>query len=192
VLQPDAFIVGEQVYLRALREEDAEGQYPAWFNDEETCRGNSHHRFPYTSGAARDYIRDTSARPDCLILAMVLRDGDRHVGNIALQGIDPVCRSAEFAIVIGERASWGKGYGKEASRLLVAHGFRSLNLHRIHCGTFETNASMRRLAEYLGMREEGRRRDAGFKDGRFVDTIEYGVLRSEFDDRWPALALARS
>ena len=181
--QKMAFLSGPRVYLRALGELDAQGAYADWFNDEEVCRGNSHHVFPYTAESALEYIRAVRARRDCLVLAVVLRDGDRHIGNISLQSIDPISRSAEFAIVMGDKATWGKGYGEEAGALIVAHGFRTLNLHRIYCGTFESNQGMRKLAERLGMREEGRRRDAAFKDGEFVDVIEYGVLNSEFDAR---------
>ena len=132
--------------------------------------------FRTAAEGALEYIRAVRARRDCLVLAVVLRDGDRHIGNISLQSIDPISRSAEFAIVMGDKATWGKGYGEEAGALIVAHGFRALNLHRIYCGTFESNQGMRKLAERLGMREEGRRRDAAFKDGEFVDVIEYGVL----------------
>ena len=55
-----------------------------------------------------------------------------------------------------------------------------LNLNRIACGTFENNKGMRKLAEYLGMCEEGRRRRAVYKYGRYVDVIEYGVLKDEY------------
>jgi len=176
----DAFLIGERIYLRALRDEDADGPYAGWFNDEEVCRGNGHHVHPYTREAAVAYIRETRNRKDCLVLAIALIDGAPHVGNVALQHIDPIARSAEFAIVIGEREAWGKGVGKEAGGLIVRHGFTALNLNRIHCGTFESNDAMRRLALDLGMREEGRRREAAFKDGRFVDVVEFGVLRAEF------------
>ncbi len=40
---------------------------------------------------------------------------------------------------------------------------------------------MRRVAERLGMREEGVRRQAAFKDGAYVDVVEYGVLRAEYE-----------
>ena len=190
--QPEyAFLNGQRVYLRALRDDDARGPYASWFNDEEVCRGNSHHIFPYTPEGALEYIRDVRTRRDLLVLAVVLRDGDRHIGNISLQSIDAISRSAEFAVVIGDRSTWGKGYGEEAAALIVAHGFRTLNLHRIYCGTFDGNQGMRKLAERLGMREEGRRREAAFKDGKFVDVIEYGILESEFDGHAP-LAGARS
>jgi ribosomal-protein-alanine N-acetyltransferase len=187
----DAFLIGQRVYLRALRDEDADGPYAGWFNDEEVCRGNSHHVHPYTREAALAYIRDTRARKDSLVLAIALIDGAPHVGNVALQRIDPIARSAEFAIVIGERDAWGKGVGKEAGGLICQHGFSALNLHRIHCGTLATNEAMRRLALDLGMREEGTRREAAFKDGRFVDCVEFGVLRAEFAAR-PAPEPAQS
>jgi ribosomal-protein-alanine N-acetyltransferase len=174
------FLSGERVYLRALVEEDAQGPYPTWFNDPEVCRGNSHHVLPYGRAAALDYIRHVNQARDSLVLAIVTRDGDRHVGNIALQGIHPVYHSAELSIVIGDRSVWGTGVGTEAAHLLCDHGFSAMNLYRIGCGTFDDNVAMRRLAAALGMREEGRRRQAAFKQGRWVDVVEYGVLAAEY------------
>lgn len=177
---PAPFLEGRSLFLRPLVAADAEGPYPTWFNDAEVCRGNSHHVFPYRPEEARAYIEESARRRDRLVLAVVLRDGERHIGNIALQGIHPVYRSAEFSIVIGDRGAWGKGYSSEAAELICRHGFTALNLHRIGCGTFADNLAMQRLAARLGMREEGRRREAAYKDGRYVDVIEYGVLKAEF------------
>jgi RimJ/RimL family protein N-acetyltransferase len=174
------FLRGQRIDLRALLETDADGPYAGWFNDAETCRGNSHHVRPYSPDDARRYIRETAADPAVLVLAIVQRDDGRHIGNIALQRIHPVHRTAELAIVVGERDAWGRGYATEAARLLCDHGFDALNLHRIGCGTFAGNAGMRRLAERLGMREEGVRRQAAYKDGAYVDVVEYGVLREEY------------
>lgn len=174
------FLKGERLYLRPLVAEDAEGPYPEWLNDPEVCRGNSHHVFPYGSDAAAAFIAEVSERRDSLTLAIVVTDGDRHVGNIALQAIHPVYRSAEFAILIGDRSVWGTGLGAEAGRLLCTHGFSSMNLHRIGCGTFADNFAMCKLAVRLGMKEEGRRREAAFKNGRYIDVLEYGVLRRDF------------
>lgn len=177
------FLVGERLYLRALVESDADGPYPGWLNDEEVSRGNSHHLIPYTKDAAATYIRQTLNTGDALVLAIVLHRDHRHIGNIALQNIDHTARSAEFAILIGDKDAWGQGYGLEAGRLLIHHGFSAFGLHRIACGTFEHNEAMRRLAQALGMREEGRRRQSAFKSGRYVDVIEYGLLREEFRSR---------
>ena len=176
-----SFLRGERIDLRPLVEADADGPYVSWFNDADTCRGNSHHVRPYSAADARAYIARVAAAPDQLVLAIVRREDGRHIGNIALQAINPVYRTAELSFMVGERDAWGQGYASEAARLLCDHGFRALNLHRVACGTFAGNGGMRRVAERLGMREEGVRRQAAFKDGAYVDVVEYGVLRAEYE-----------
>jgi len=178
-----SFLVGHRIALRALRPADVKGPYLHWLNDADVCRGNLHHVYPYSVEAAMAYVRTSSETQQHLILAITLRKDGRHIGNIALQNINAISRSAEFGILIGDKKVWGKGFGREAGRLLCNHGFSSLNLHRIACGTFEDNAAMRSLALSLGMKEEGRRRQAVFKQGRYVDMIEYGVLRAEYEEQ---------
>ncbi len=176
------FLTGERVYLRSLTEADAEtGEYPNWLNDAEVCSGNSHHRFGYSRPQALAHIRYLRDDRSSLVLAIALKDTDRHIGNISLQQIDPVSRSAEFAILVGAKDCWGKGLSFEAARLIVAHGFSELNLHRIYLGTFEHNTAMRAVARKLGMTEEGRRREAVWKRGSWIDVVEYGLLAHEYD-----------
>ncbi|WP_269531999.1 GNAT family N-acetyltransferase [Chitinimonas sp. BJYL2] len=175
-----AFLAGKRVRLRALTEADADGPYVSWLNDAEVCAGNSHHVFPYGRDAARDFIRAANQRTDALTLAIELVADGRHVGNIALNQIHPRQRSAEFAVLLGDKSVWGTGVASEAAQLIVAHGFSALGLHRIHCGTFADNAGMIALARKLHMREEGRRVEAAWKDGRFVDVIEFAVLAREW------------
>jgi ribosomal-protein-alanine N-acetyltransferase len=176
---PSTFLAGELVALRPLVESDAGGPYPGWLNDAEVCRYNSHHVYPYTAEQARDWIRSIPSR-DELVLAVTLREDGTHVGNISLQAIDRVSRSADLAILLGDRRVWGRGVGLESAQLVVAHGFGAMNLHRITCGTTDDNAAMRKIAERLGMRQEGVRREAAFNDGRYVDVIEYGLLADEY------------
>lgn len=178
------FLEGDNVHLRSPVPADADGPYPTWFNDAEVCQANGHHYYPYTRQDALEYIEHARTTEDALILAIVRDDDRRHIGNISLQDIDRIARIAEFAIVIGDKDSWGEGFSKEAGRLIMDHGFTELNLHRVHCGTFATNTAMQHLAEYLGMTEEGRRRDHAYKSGDYVDLVEYGVLRSEYEDKF--------
>jgi len=173
------FLIGKNVYLRGLSKEDLEGNYITWLNDGEVCAYSSHHVFPYSKESAETYIKSTSDSRAALVLAMVLKENDLHIGNIALQNIDYINRSAEFAILLGEKDYWGRGYSKEAAIMLVKHGFTELNLHRIYCGTTTENIAMKKLATSLGMVEEGRRRNASFKRGRYIDIIEYGLLKAE-------------
>ena len=174
------FLEGDLVILRPLEESDIEGNYAKWLNDKEVCEGNSHHVYPYTKEDGLSYIRHALSTKSAVILAVVDKESGTHIGNISLQNINQIYRTAEFAIIIGEKDFWGKGYAKEAAKLIIEHGFSALNLERIACGTFDGNTGMEKLATYLGMQEEGRRRSAVYKNGERKDMLEYGVLRDEF------------
>ncbi|MEQ1748226.1 MAG: GNAT family protein [Prosthecobacter sp.] len=177
---PPTFLEGRTVRLRPLRESDAEGPYPTWLNSMEVTAYNSHGVHPYTVASARAFIESATTREDRVILAIEDKASGRHIGNVSLQSIHPVFRSAELAILVGDVGIYGKGAGTESCRLIIEHGFSRLNLHRIHCGTFATNTGMIRIAHKLGMKEEGRRREAAYKNGDYVDVIEFGLLRSEY------------
>lgn len=185
------FLVGNYVYLRGLRLEDVERNYVNWLNDAEVCQYNSHHVFPFSMQEAEEYARSTFHSRNSLVLAIILKKGDLHIGNITLKNIDNVSRRAEFAIVMGEKKLWGRGYSKEAAFLMVNHGFMEMNLHRIYCGTSIDNISMQKLAEYLGMKKEGRRRDDLFKNGQYRDIVEYGVLKNEFNNKFKEGKMSR-
>lgn len=174
------FLKGERVNLRALQENDLNDTYLQWLNDEEICRFNSHAVFPNTVEKMKAYFAGLHTNHNQVILAMVDRMTGKHIGNVSLQNINWISRNAEFAILLGDKDFWGGGYGTEAAKLIVEYGFQRLNLHRIYCGTIEGNKGMIKLAEKLSMKEEGRRREAIYKDGRFLDIYEYGVLRNEY------------
>jgi RimJ/RimL family protein N-acetyltransferase len=177
------FIAGNRVILRTISIADLKGPYVGWFNDEAVCRYNSHHVFPYHEKQAKRYIERVVSSRDELVLAIVTKRSRAHIGNISLQKLDPVGRSAEFAIIVGDKKYWGKGYASEAARLIIAHGFEQMNLNRIYCGTSAWNVPMQRLALSMGMKREGRRRQAIFKHGRYADMLEYGLLRREYGRR---------
>lgn len=175
------FIEGNIVDLRPLSEGDVNQNYVNWLNDAEVCKYNSHHVFPYTLELAKKYVSDVQTSKSDIVLAIIAKKERTHIGNIALQKIHFVDQNAEYAIVLGDKDYWGKGVAKEASKLILKHGFGSLNLHRIYCGTSVKNIPMQNLAIALGFKQEGLRKEAMYKDGAFVDIIEYGLLKKDFN-----------
>ena len=168
------------MYLRAIEEADLNSNYRDWFNDEEICRYNSHHRFPNYDENMHEYYERVIKSHNNLVLAICDKKTNAHIGNIALESIDAINRSAELAILIGDKSHWGKGIGQEAAGLLIKHGFRELNLHRIYCGTLEDNVGMQKIAKALGFKEEGCSRESLYKYGAFRDSINYSLLQNEF------------
>lgn len=170
------FLEGKRIYLRPLRIEDVDGDYPNWFNDPVVCKYNRHARFPSTKEAMRQYLEKISHPATTIVLAITEKRTHRHVGNISLSNINWVDRNAELSIIIGEKEVWGKGYGGEACRLMISYAFETLNLHRIYAGTHEDNIAFQKIAKKLKMRIEGRSVDSVYKNGKYADTIWFYSL----------------
>jgi len=74
-----------------------------------------------------------------LVLAIISKSDNFHIGNIGLHNIDWFYRKAELGIIIGERNYQGKGLATEAVKLLLKHAFQRLNLHKVYLRTEEEN-----------------------------------------------------
>ncbi|MFA4941306.1 MAG: GNAT family protein [Patescibacteria group bacterium] len=179
----NSFIIGKKIYLRPIVKKDLNENYKNWFNDADVCMFNSHHRFPNYNEDMLYYYKKVIKTRNNLILAIIDKKTDSHVGNISLQNINYIDKAAELAVIIGDKKFWGKGIGKEAGNLILKHGFNDLNLHRISCGTSKENKGMQGLAGSLGFKREGVLREALYKNGRYNDIINYGLLKKEYEKK---------
>lgn len=172
--QNQYFLENEEIGLRRIELDDDLSNYLNWFNDQTVNEFNTHGVFPMDLQSLKNYI--TSLDQRILHLSVFVKAESKHIGNLSLQSIDLINRNAEFAIIMGEKDYWNKGYAYQASKLIIDHGFNKLNLYRVYCGTSELNLGMQKLALKLGMAEEGRRKGALAYNGRYVDLIEYGIV----------------
>ena len=187
-----AYLSGEHVVLRGAGPEDAETCAP-WFNDPEVIRYLNTGSRPNLVEHSREFLAQAVRSPADVVFAIIERETKRHIGNTALHKIDPLRRSAVFGIVIGVQSCWGKGYGTEATRLVVDYAFRRLNLHRIELEVAASHPIARRAYERAGFLVEGTRRDAMFVDGQYADALVMGILRPEWEARnGGATALSRA
>ena len=103
--------------------------------------------------------------------------GEKLIGQCGLVQHDPVAQTAELGITIGEREYWGRGYGRDAVRLLIEYGFRIRNLRKIWLTVHATNARAIRSYESVGFVEEGRQRAQVWSDGEYVDLVYMGLIK---------------
>ncbi len=111
-----------------------------------------------------------------LSLAIARRADCALVGAVSFK-ISRVHNHAELGYWIG-KPFWNKGYATESGRAMVACGFESLDLHRIHAHHFANNLSSGRVLEKIGLLYEGRLRDHVFKWGEYHDCLLYGLTRA--------------
>lgn len=178
--QQRPFLDGDKVYLRGLSREDLEGPWLDWFNDQENTQYMSHGTYPSSREGHTQFYQNVVLSRDNLVLAICLKANGRHVGNIGLHGINWLFRSAQLGIVIGERSVQGQGIGTEAAKIIVAHGFNRLNLHKIWLRTAEQNVVAKRAFEKAGFKAEGLLREEICRNGEWQNAVYMGLLESEF------------
>ena len=94
-------------------------------------------------------------------------------------------RHAALGLLVGDRASWGQGYGTEATRLLVRDAFETWNLNRVWLHVYEFNERALHIYQKVGFRTEGRLRQETFRAGHYWDTLVMGLLREEWKGALP-------
>ena len=182
---PEA-LIGESVVLRRHRPENL-AAYRRWFGDPEVARLTRYRDGPMRPDEIERFFTARVVGIDSLTLAVHLRKTDRLIGSCAFSQLDADNRSALYHITIGEKDLWGRGYGTEATELMLRHGFQNLGLHRISLSVFAFNERAIRSYRKVGFVVEGRARDAIFRDGRFWDEISMSLLEPE----WRALHAPR-
>jgi diamine N-acetyltransferase len=174
----------EDVYLRALELSDVD-RTQKWHNDPDLY-AMLVSPFRHVSHAAEEeWIRRKASYSQTEVqLAICLREGDQHIGNVHLTDIDWVARHACVGIFIGASQYWSKGYGRQAVRLILCHAFHDLGLHRVYLTVLEDNPRAIRTYEKCGFVVEGKLRQHDFKQGRFKDLILMGICVDDPGGDW--------
>jgi RimJ/RimL family protein N-acetyltransferase len=200
----------DRIILEPFERRYTETNYKNWFIDQEIVEHNSH-GLGYFTQKDIDSFLDSLHDGTKLVWAILSKEDKKcstiekdyhdpsrikkttitipnskcfHIGNISLQSINYINRSAEFAIIIGEKEYWGQGITTEAGNLVLYHGFDKLNLNRIWTGTSSTNIGMQKVAEKLGMKKEGVSRQGMYLNGVYVSVFHYGILKKEWENKF--------
>jgi len=175
-------LIGHRVVLRRHGPGNL-AAFKRWYSDPDIACLTRYQEGPMHPAEIERFFAARVVGPDSMALAVHLRDSGRLIGSCALSQLDGDNGSALYHITLGEKDTWGQGYGTEASELMLEHAFRVLALHRVALSVFEFNE--RAVKSYLkvGFVIEGRARDAIWRDGRYWDEISMSILESDWRHR---------
>jgi RimJ/RimL family protein N-acetyltransferase len=174
-------IYGERIRLRAIERADLE-RYVLWFNDPDVTQHLMRHLPMSMEDEERWFEGQHKLPEETRAMALDARDGKKwvHIGGAGLHDIDWQSRVAETGISIGDKRYWDRGFGTDAMRALLCHGFETLNLHRIFLRVFVDNERAIAVYRRLGFAEEGRLRKHFYRRGAYHDMLIMGILRPEW------------
>jgi len=172
-------LAGQSVTLRRHAPQNVTA-FRRWYADPEIARLARYQQAPMRPDEIERFFAARVVGPDALAMAVHERTTDRLIGTCAFSQLDGDNGSALYHITIGESDAWGRGYGTEATRLMVDHAFGALGLHRIALFVFEFNERAIRAYRRVGFVAEGRSRESVWRDGRWWDELAMSFLESDW------------
>jgi RimJ/RimL family protein N-acetyltransferase len=171
-------LTGRRVYLRPFGREDLP-YIQKWSNDAELRRLIGEVA-PMSQAETEKWYKELLVDKDRVWFAIVLKKGDRVIGEAGLLRMFKPWRKTDMTIIIGEKDAWKKGYGTEVGHLLLDYAFRRLGFHRISIGVVGFNKRALRFWERLGFKKEGVERDEYYYDNEYSDGVMMSILEDEF------------
>ncbi|MHA1521441.1 MAG: GNAT family N-acetyltransferase [Promethearchaeota archaeon] len=172
---------GTRIRLVAPRKEFIP-TFTKWMNDREILQYLLMYK-PMTLEAEEKWFAQVNTRDDSLlfsILTISSEEKETLIGNVGIEFIDHRNGVGGLGIVIGKKAFWGQGYGTEALKLIIAYAFDTLNLQKMEIEVFSSNPRALACYKKVGFIQEGRKRRRFYIRGQYVDAIQLGMLKEEF------------
>ncbi len=171
-------LIGKKCYLSPLNLEDAD-QYAQWLSDIDVGISLGCYTMQLNLKKEEKILEKMTERND-YVFGIIDKENDTLIGNCGLHDVNTIDGRAEFGIFIGDKSYWGKGFGKEATRLILDFGFNILNLHEIYLQVFEYNPAAIKLYEKVGFKRIGAFREAKHIGKRKFDVVIMDMLAEEY------------
>jgi RimJ/RimL family protein N-acetyltransferase len=165
---------GRRVILRRVEPSD----YPhilRWQNDPIVFRW-----MDYTRPFSEADIRESEQRAMVEGHPFIVEADGKPLGRIGLNNFRPRDRLASLYIFIGERETWGNGYGRDALMTLLAYAFDTCNLRMVELWTLADNERAIHLYKACGFVEEARLRARSWIEGEYIDHLVMSITAEEF------------
>ena len=172
------FMDGEKIYLRPINLNDID-LFCDCINSLD-IRHTFFTSFPTNHSRQEELLKNLYKEKDYIPFAIVVKETDEAVGVTAFHRMDMVSRAAIFSIIITDSKNWGKGYGSEATKLMVKYGFDVLNLNRIQLHVFGENDRGVKAYEKAGFVKEGLLGEAMYHNNQYCDFYVMGLLRKDY------------
>ncbi len=174
---------GFNAYLSDLQMADAD-EMARLANDREMSRGlATEFPYPYDRNNAVSFIESAT---ELMMRGIGFHLAIRRASDGAFLGVigaehNPLSKRCKIGFWLGKE-HWGKGYGKEAAKLMLHLCFTELEANRVVGEVHTFNERSMVLLSKLGFKKEGILRQESFIDGVYVDDVVLSILKEEYKD----------
>nr|WP_026681587.1 GNAT family protein [Priestia megaterium] len=167
----------DRLVLRELTNEDAEGIFACFSNDDLT-RFYGQETLKSIEEAEKfvDFFSKNYSEKRGIRWGIERKGTNGIIGTIGFNAWSPKHKRAEIGYEIHPE-QWTEGYISEAVSKVLSYGFDLMGLNRIGAVVFIENDASNKLLEKVGFQKEGVLRDYMYQGGKAYDTYVYSLLR---------------
>lgn len=176
-------LIGQNIYLRGLELSDVPELMKHWNNRE--LKQFLNKIAPQSIQEEEQWIRNTwneRKNGNSYVFGICLVETDLYIGNSEVRILDTISRRGNLGISIFNPDYWNKGHGTEAIRLILDYSFTTLNLHSAELEVFSNNPRAQRCYEKNGFKKTGVRREALFRDGKYINIFLLDITKKEWNN----------
>lgn len=171
-------LTGDLVVLRPVCVADAPALAAAALDPDVNRLTGTHTKFSLEE--LKRWYGSRAEHDDRLDLAIVECATGKTVGEVVLNNLNVHNRSCGFRTTLFGRRFFGRGLGTEASRMILAHAFETVGLHRIALEVYAFNPRARHVYEKIGFIHEGTQRQALRWQGDWIDAHIMAIVADEW------------
>jgi len=169
--------VTDQIRLTEFRRSDIDALLE-YLADEDIYKCTLRIPRPYTRTDAEQWFSqlEEEVKQGNAHIGWAIRQGENLMGGIGLTPAAGQPHRAELGYWLA-KPFWGRGIMSAVVATVCRHAFDTLGLVKITANVFSFNAPSARVLKKCGFEQEGYLRKNVLKDGEFIDSIVFGLLR---------------
>lgn len=162
---------GIKVVLAPFSASDIDETYIGWLNDPDVVRFSNQRFLKHDRESSLRYLSSFEGTNNLFMSARRLSD-NCLIGTLSAYVSLPH-GTVDVGIMIGDKSSWGMGYGQDAWNTLTNWLLAHVETRKLTAGTLACNYGMIKLMERSDMTLEAVRKAQELVDGRPVDMLHY-------------------
>ena len=166
-------IKGNRVVLRPISESDTDN-IVRWRN-KKIVQNNFIFREKFTPEMHNHWL-NTKVKSGEVIQYIMLDEIGKPFGSIYYRDIDPISKTAEFGIFIGEEDHISRGYGQEAMRLFIDFGINELGLKKIDLRVIESNERAYHVYKKMGFKVISSQQQTSQPSGEILKVVHMSLI----------------
>jgi RimJ/RimL family protein N-acetyltransferase len=166
-----------KIKFRAWNRTDIEKLF-LWLNDSEVMK-YLENAFPSRSyESVVEYYEQRIKEPYRYMI--IDQKSSKPIGTCRLFNINHKDDRCEFALIIGDKDYWGKGYGMDAVEMCKKIAFVGLNLNRLELHCYAINNRAIKLYTKCGFKKDGQLREYSQLNSKHEDVIIMSILSADY------------